>query len=659
MPTTEVLPEIPVRKIVDPNNTVTGSLDAQSRMLAKWLHETAYVYALYGLLDGLSLSYSMVKYSFDVLVTKNDSSDLMHDWMMTPEGISTVSKFSVTLIGFSLLANIFSDKDENAFKRYIAISWPYVRDTLKGLKNAYKGIRSAFQAISVLSGQDLKSMIIPVGIVLGVISVVNRLFMRGVVVEPRKLMMGQNAELLKEIKAFKLTEQDSLEAINAIAQACQEKLGQIKSQTKTLRAFALLGASYGGVVDGLYLYMGAMGLAVLSPPAFLAMLIFSTLFTAAGIATRIYEEYDYQRKLVATAAQIELAVCGKELEVIFAKIQRVPTITAETDIEKEIEKLKQQLDAKMKDFEAKRDVLRAQTTLSYTSAALVGLKNGLAAYGAVASVLFAIAIINTMVLAPFSAALMVVGITIGIVFLIGFLAHALINNYNHLHTQVTHESPHHIGLERLLEDLKQNSIEVTKLEPAKVEKAVLGGEFVDSSPPYTILEYSEIGRSIGSGAGKGGKAAEYMLNPLEEKDTQGHYHESPLMLIVAAFFATANAIVLGLRALARGLGRPQLGIIIEVPEDEPEVVPEEGTTRLRENTPLRLSESPGGFNGSDDEDDDFPERPSSANDPRSSSPMPYGRHRHIIFSPPALRPKSVDTLPPAPLNDINKVPGLM
>ena len=52
---------------------------------------------------------------------------------------------SILLIVFSTLANHFNDEDANLIKRYITILWPYCRDTMKALKNAYKGVRSTFR----------------------------------------------------------------------------------------------------------------------------------------------------------------------------------------------------------------------------------------------------------------------------------------------------------------------------------------------------------------------------------------------------------------------------------------------------------------------------------------------------------------------------------
>jgi hypothetical protein len=82
-------------------------LDAQSRLLAKQLHESGQIYVLYGLLDGLNLSYSILKSLFDVVLTNSNvsSSDVMHEWTLTPQGILVAATESITLIVFTMLAN--------------------------------------------------------------------------------------------------------------------------------------------------------------------------------------------------------------------------------------------------------------------------------------------------------------------------------------------------------------------------------------------------------------------------------------------------------------------------------------------------------------------------------------------------------------------------
>ena len=475
-----------------PLNKLAIKLAAENRRVAKDLHDAALIYALYGLLDGFSVAISTIKYCFDIHFNDSTiSSDAMHDWMTTPEGMAVAAVESISLIAFSMLANIFDDEDKSsAFKRYIAITWPYCRDTMKGLKNAYKGVRSPLQAFGSLAGQDFRFLMVPVGLVFGVLSALNRMsyrYMKNI----RKDMQATNAKLFSEIQGIHATcnlylmldfpatdlgnykncyilvdqtlhyvnpEGVSEEVVvsnvahflNGIAELktdkniilyqseeltkllresvgshrpasvfdeaqCDEFRAKIalQQQSLTVRGFGLLSQAYSGVIDGLYLYMGALGLAVLAPQVFLAMTVCSVIFTVTCIGTRMYEEYDYQRKLIRTQEEVKLALCGKEVEILFAKLQVLSEQIGEagSDI-KDADLVRQTaitdaLYKKADEFESQRKLLSSKVVLSDASATLAGLKNGLAAYGAIARVMFAVASINLMFFAPFPPAFLI------------------------------------------------------------------------------------------------------------------------------------------------------------------------------------------------------------------------------------------------------------
>ena len=621
-------------------------MDIDSRRLAKKIHKLGYIYALYGALDGLSLSYSMIKYSFDLLYTDTDlnASDVMHNWMMTPAGIAAAAAESITLIGFSLLANLFSDDDKNAFKRFIAIIWPYVRDTTKGLKNAYKGVRSTLQAYGLLLGQNVRYLIVPIGLFLGALSVVNRICMRRFVVEPRKVMMKTNAELLLEIQgacclhvklkipqdktAYKnsyilvntqlyyvnhdgviegvtLTRFDefasrlndkkstirlSVQELQYLiksngghappahfdAATCRNFRERIGRQSLGLRSAGLLGAAYSGVIDGLYLFMGAIGLAALSSPLLLVMTILCTFFSGICIATRVYEEYDFQRKLIGTQAKIELALLGKELESLVATFQQLAdpllTTSAEDLLQKQ-EKTFVAFEEKLKEFKIQQGYLDAQVTLSYKSAALAGLKNGLVAYCAIASVMFAVATVCVILTTPFPPAFLLACVISGMACLIGFMIHSLVSNYQHLHARDLEKRQEKKAAEELgpkksltLLDisilLKENRASaqavVKALQPTEIKEAILKGMVVDPSPQFFFQEWFEVVRSFFSGFSKGQKSVDYTLNALQEPDQEGHYQDTPVMFALTVVSAVVHAGALSLRAYARGFGRPDL-----------------------------------------------------------------------------------------------------
>ncbi len=623
--------------------------DKKSRLAAKQLHDAVYIYALYGVLDGLSLSYSMIKYSFDLLYTNSSfsSSDVMHDWMLTPEGIAIAATESIVLIGFSLLANVFSECSKTDFQKYISIAWPYCRDTMKGLKNAYKGMRSTLQIAGLLANnQDMRFMMVPVGVGLGIISVLNRICMRKYVVEPRKAMMKVNAFLLLEVKGERdihvlKKEPDDMMAFcnsylwmnerlhyvsvkgvlkpvpltNAVDCLAGLKLlpgweegrvhlslrqiddliiknggdgppamnlelrayylERLGVQTPKLRRLALIGGAYSGVVDGLYLFMGIFTLAAVSPPVFVAMVVFSALFSALCIVTRIYEEYDFQKRLVGTQAKVKLALCGKELGVLFSQLRQLEL--APEDEKRAQTAIMTQLENKMEEFNQCRVYLREQLTLSTLSAALLGLKNGLAAYSAIASVMFAVATVMLLASTPFPPAFLITGVATGVVCLIIFLSHALINNHGHLNSLQSKVSDPHETLADWLKKLKNNEKIVSDLQPTEVESTIMAGMIVDPSPQFFFQEWFEVVRSFFSGLAKGQKSVEYTLNPLEEADSQGHYHDTLIMVWITMGAASLYAAGLALRAFARGFGRDNIEDVAPKSEEKACPVAPRGT----------------------------------------------------------------------------------
>lgn len=625
----------------DLNHVLSKKKMKEKHQLAKDLHELAWIYKLYGLLDGINLSYSMLKYIFDLKCTTGSelSSDIMHEWMMSPTGFAISNAEAVTIIGFSLIANVYdSEKNKNSLQKFITSVWPYMRDGMKGLKNGYKGVRGLSQAVSLLSGQDFRHLIVPVVIVLGVISMLNRMWYRSMK-EERKTYMKQNSELLQKIQNLRVENMD--------AEDLAEFRWQIKHQSTGARAKLLLSAAYGGIVDGLYLFMGSLGVATLAPAVLTSLSVFCIVFSVICIATRIYEEYDFQRGLLATQAKVELAICGKELESIFKSLQFLsnPMRIAQTEkLRTKQELLFKALEQKLKEFEEKRDLLRSHLTLSYTSAMFAGLRDGLAAYGALASGIFALAAVYTIMLAPFPPTLLISSVLLGGVFLIGFMFNSLIQNYWHLREMEQKNTLPDRKLGTLLTDIKSKRREVQDLKPEEFSEAILGDMIVDQSPQFHFQEGFEVIRSLCSGITKGPKAIDFMMNSWQERDEQGHYHDSRFMLAVGLIGSTVYAGGLALRAYARGFGRPPID----------EVTPPEGTER-RVSFSDELSES-------DFEEAELIECSSrgdsvSGTPPRSNSPVSVSENRWFQFFRTPSPTKSVSrTISVCDLAKLDKAP---
>lgn len=658
-------------------------MDAKSRRLAKKFDELKFIYALYGLLDGLSTSYSTLMYFFNVADTATSSADAMNDWMGTSSGVAVAATETITLVVFSFLANIFDDKDEKAFKRYIAIAWPYCRDSIKGVKNAYKGVRSSLQTIGILSGHDLHNMIIPLGLALGVVSLLNRVCMRKFVKDDRVSKMKENTKLLSEIQGtafhflegvpqvrdryqykdsyilvgqlqlYYVTSNLSLEEvpianmplfeenINKINPGrvspkvylsykdiktlvtsngghtpsisefdrlkCDALRAQIKGQSDRLNQWALLGAAYGGVVDGLYLYMGALGLTALSPPAFMAMAVCSAIFSSMCVATRVYEEYDFQRKLKATKAKVEVALCCRELEALLGALKRVSILipppndselgplinelrlsgNGEVDVLVEelkilwerfqpgdeaqkaviIQKLKAVYDAKLllkrAELESKRKDVRLLTASSGVLAVFAGFRNGLAVYGAITSIMFAVATINAIFLAPFPPAFLIAGVVVGMVCLVASLIQTIISDTSQLPDQTIEVECNRLF--NLMASLKgspiQEPVPPQSLNPSAVREAILESMDVPPPPQSDIQKWGEVFRSLGSGFSKGPRLLNFLRTMWPVVALNEGDEGTSVWLQVALACAVVQAVVFTLTAWTRGFGRDTPDVI--------------------------------------------------------------------------------------------------
>lgn len=548
-------------------SVASTQIDAQSKALAKELDKEAHIYKAYAVLDSLSSSYSMFKYFFDVCL--GGTADDMHNFMLTPAAIVGITIESVFLVGFSFLACQFDKEKENNWKKSIADAWPYVRDVMKGLKNAYKGWRSTVIALNLLHVTNANALIMPVGLILGVFAAANRYFMRSIT-EARKAMMGANSKLFLELqKKPPLT-------------ACEVDihLNEIKAQTDMQRYLGFFSASLGGFVDGLYLYVGVLGLATLAPQLLIVMASLCAFYTLACIVTRIYEEYDFQLRLMITQAQCELEILNKRIQSSFFRLltlkDRVPTDANRL----EINALKKEICILFDQFDAKRQFRQKQVNRSYGSAFLLGMRHGLYAYGAYSSVLFLVSGFLMLGGVPFPPAFIAISVCLGLVLMIGFIIHALVENYQHRKQQgpeveITPYSELMDMRKQFERDEKEEQEALALFTAKKMTESLKDGTNVKAPPNHYFQEWFEVFRSLFSGLSKGQKFVEFAGNSLQEVGDDGHYHDSPLMFVLSAFSALLFGAVLAFRALARGLGRTPLGTnneSITITEPKQEVI---------------------------------------------------------------------------------------
>lgn len=537
---------------------IAGRIDAQSRLLAQKLEKDRYIYHAYAILDSLSSSYSMFKYFWEVFIGKTDA-DFMHKILTSPEGIVAIAAEAIFLVSFSFLASVYDKEENDSMKKAIAAAWPYFRDVMKGLKNAYKGWRSTVQVISLLGGMDLKYMVVPVGLALGVFAAANRFWLRGMV-EQRKKQMDMNKELLVEIQQL-----SSLTPLDR-----QSYLSRIQYQDTDTRVYAYLAVTAGGLLDGLYLYIGVASLSILSPPLLLAMSIIGAFYTLSCVISRIYEEYDFQLRLEITQTRCKLALTTKELELTYAKLLELKASTSNKNEDgAEIRRLKQEVCGLIKSFEEERELLREQTTHSYLTAGLLGMKYGLYAYGVLTSILFTVASVFLITASAFPPALLAAFIISGLVLMIGMTAYTVHAHYQHMqkrHVEDEKEHPY-AQLVQMRKNIEAKA-DVELLSAEKLEASLKDGLKPDSSPQTFFQEWFEIFRSFASGLSKGNNFLKFAMTCFQEADSEGHYQDTPVMGLLAIASGVLFSLILGLRALTRGLGRPPLGQVQPPKEDE-------------------------------------------------------------------------------------------
>lgn len=559
-------------------NTSNHSNKTQLITLAEQIHKDGQAYALYSVLDSLSSSYSMFKYFFDVTI--NSTQDDMHHAMLTPEGIAVISAEVLFLVGFSFLAYCFDREGKGTFKKQLSNAWPYFRDAMKALKNAYKGFRSVIMAMHLLGVSGAHLLMLPVGLALGILAVGNRFLIRRIT-EARKSMMDANAALLQILISTVFLSQSAV---------CSG-LGKIQMQTPFEQKIGYVYSALGGVIDGLYLYAGALTLSILAPYLLIPMVALSAFYTLSCVITRLYEEYDFQLRLEVTQTQCRLAIYTKRIQSIFSQLS-YPNASDTSCLN--IPLLKSELAIAIAQLITDRDLLKKQTASSYFVAVLLGIKNGLYAYGALSSVVFLAATILALSGLAFPPLLIVIFISTGAVFMLGFLIHAL--SVHHQHRQKndsTDDAPAFQPLIDMKLEMAPNSEERLNEQTSKQSNLTAGGlgffspkiktqAELDQSlhaalsvtpcPSYKFQEWFEVIRSLFSGMSKGQKFIDFSCNPLQEVGPASHYQDTPVMFVLGSLSALLFGINFACRALARGFGRsPNNGGLVDAAKSSPDL----------------------------------------------------------------------------------------
>ena len=347
----------------------------------------------------------------------------------------------------------------------------------------------------------------------------------------------------------------------------------IKSQSDWVISQSLWLKTYNGFIDSLYLLLGVVTLAPLFGLTLHLATLCSLMYCVVCIATRRDEEKDRQHQLIITHHQIELALSGKDLEAQLANLNDIALrIAEEQDSIAREELLATQraqhkvLDELQTHFETSRKTLRQANKLSLGSTLLLGARHGLAAYGALLSAVYAFAILGFLLGISLSPGLVFGCIMAGIPILATCLAHAMFINLESVCfdiNQLMSSDTEKLAKEQLI-DLKHNTtlrklIQVIKLSPDDVNKDALRDvkeelmkDDLDVGPQFYLTETLEVVRSFFSGLLKGKKEVEFLLNPLQEQDAQGHFQDSSFMLPFIGLSAVLYSGVFALKAFAKG-----------------------------------------------------------------------------------------------------------
>lgn len=268
-------------------------------------HKWTYLYALYLGIDNGKLSMSMIKYSFDILLAGSDlASKAMQEWLHSPIG-ATVSTLSIlSSISCSLIAHLADKGDEKSF-RFIITLWPYARDAMKSLCNALRGVSSTLNLFYVLEIQDIRHLIIPIGIFVGILSVLNRIWIR-YKSDRFHEMLEQNTQLLINLEELKTLSSEQIDSMRR----------KIIKQSNPFKTCSLLSSVLSGLIDGINPYIGTLALVTLSSPALLLISAFCNAYFFAIIALRIHDEIIIQRKFLITQKKVELHLLEKEITLL-------------------------------------------------------------------------------------------------------------------------------------------------------------------------------------------------------------------------------------------------------------------------------------------------------------------------------------------------------
>lgn len=551
----------------------TPSDDGDEQSLAQKIDESVWFYTLYGALDGLTVSYSTVKFLCDVSSKTNNSYHHNLENLLTDSTWLPVLLFETSFVAIlSMIGNRASkQKDPQHFHKFCRDYWPYIRDVMRGAKNGYRGIKSLFsvlQHLKIISGEDLRYIAVPVGLAVGAIGLLNRVFIR-YMANQRKALSKRLGHIQDKVNQYDakqfLNKEEALKAKLKLHQEANdsqgiestlaklEKLKKEKAQAFQLfqdnlvlheslstelkqfeesLKYRLLYASsvIGGLVDGPYFYAGILLLSAIPTPLMAITAGILLCMIVGQIVTRVHEEFEYRRDLKIKSLQTRLLIQQKEYDTKLCEFEAyLKSHREEAEDPEALSRLiiRFDLNRLYSDFSQTDEELTHLLAPSYRDAVILGVKDGLCLFGAISTIYFSVGIFLFLSGAAFPPALIVAAAFIGLGAVMARTA------------------------QRVYQTKKDNQNFNAYIHQKKNEKIRLEPYFSYindcNNDGYTkgqfyFQETFEVVRSLGKGPYKSNNITDFMLSSFKEEQHGGEKKDSLPMVI----FCGALSIIYGL-----------------------------------------------------------------------------------------------------------------
>ena len=260
-------------------------------------------------LDGLYESSSVISYIAACTCNQFDEIPQMARLFYASAYLDIAILEMTLFILYATLARYYAqqqnDQNHHHLGCYLAVSWPYFRDLLSGLKNGRHACVNISFILQHFVRMNLYHFINPIGIGVGLLLATILVAYRHMQ-NKRNESIDQNEMLLEQIKKQHL-----------IGNSIRNK---IHSHSNMKNYLHLMYAGFDGLTDGIYLYgclLILMGLGVNSILCGIPLtttLVVISIITLISFINKLHIEYDAQNQLQLSALRCERQLLKNELE---------------------------------------------------------------------------------------------------------------------------------------------------------------------------------------------------------------------------------------------------------------------------------------------------------------------------------------------------------